>query len=416
MPSQTKPLFEQLDTWLQELQDVKAASAKPITKQAGPPGMGKTTHPSEKVDDNTHETPEGARYSENTSDVKKDVPANVEEADTKMDEDKVMPNIGTQQSATGEQPSVEDDYKGTKDDGTTSHPADAEDVGEKYSSVALPKLLKLAESKAHALLADIGNGLFGAPATYAQNKQAAAPPPPPSDPATAMASGYNTAASAGVDEGTLQKLAADFIQNTIRDADLDADLVGSYFVSWHQKKAAGGGPEEDDNGGPVDPAALAAAGGGGGPPIGGGMPPGAGGMPPGAGGMPPGGPPVVDATGGPGGAAPDAAGGPGGGGDPLAALSAAGADATPSASDKEQAIHDLLMAMQELGIDPSELAQMAQQGGDEGKADEGAKLAAAAVKFQRAGKFQIREAKTAEERKRRDLIKDYVMEIAGLKG
>jgi hypothetical protein len=74
------------------------------------------------------------------------------------------------------------------------------------------------------------------------------------------------------------------------------------------------------------------------------------------------------------------------------------------------------MAMQELGIAPSELAEMAQQGGDEGKAEEGSKLAAAARKYQRSGKFQFREAKTAQERKRRDMIKDYVMEIAGLKG
>lgn len=427
MPSQTKPLFEQLDTWLQELQEVKAAAApKPAgqTKQAGPSGMGKTTHPSEKVDDNTHETPEGARYRENASDVKEDVPANVEEADTKMDEDRVMPNIGTQQAATGEQTSVERDFKGTKDDGTTSHPADAEDTGEKYSSVSLPKLLKLAEDKANSLLADIGNGLFATGQvtpqnTQTQNKQAAAPKPQqPAATSADVANGYNTAAAAAVDENTLQKLAADFIQQTIKDADLDADLVGSYLTSWRQKKAAGGGAEEEGGEGGMppgmDPAMMAAMGGGGG-----GMPPGAGGMPPGAD-AGAGGPPAVDASGGGAGAAggmpPDAGGGPGGGGDPLAALGAATADSAPSAGDKEQALQDLVMAIQELGIDPAQLAQLAQQGGDEGKADEGAKLASAAVKFKRSGKFRFTEAKTAQERKRRDLIKDYVMEIAGLKG
>lgn len=164
----------------------------------------------------------------------------------------------------------------------------------------------------------------------------------------------------------------------------------------------------------MDPSMMAAMGGGGG-----GMPPGAGGMPPGAD-AGAGGPPAVDASGGGAGAAggmpPDAGGGPGGGGDPLAALGAATADSAPSAGDKEQALQDLVMAIQELGIDPAQLAQLAQQGGDEGKADEGAKLASAAVKFKRSGKFRFTEAKTAQERKRRDLIKDYVMEIAGLKG
>jgi hypothetical protein len=410
MPSQIKPLYEQLDTWMQELQEIKTAAApQPSgqTKAAGPSGMGKTTHPSEKVDNYTHNAPEGARYRENEADVKKDVPANVEEASSKMDEDKVMPNIGTQQAATGEQTSVERDFKGTKDDGTTSHPADAEDVGEKYSSVSLTNLLKMAEAKANALLADIGNGLFGgtiSPAQPApQNKQASTAQPQ-ATPANVTA-GYATAAAAGtVDEQQLQKLAAAFIEQAVRDADLDADLVGAYITSWQQKRAA-----EDEE----EPKPLPGADEGG---------PGGGDVPP------PGMPPMPMVAGGPGGpgAGPDAgmppAGGPPGGpaggpagADPLASLNAAAGDAAPSAGDKQQALQDLLMALQELGIDPAQLADLSQQGGPE-MAEKGAKLASAAIAFQRTGRFRFAEAKTAQQRKNRDLIKDYVMEVAGLKG
>jgi hypothetical protein len=422
MPSQTKPLFEQLDTWMTELQEIKTAAApKPSgqTKTAGPSGMGKTTHPSEKVENNTHNAPEGARYRENESDVKKDVPANVEEASDKMDEDRVMPNIGTQQAATGEQTSVERDFKGNKDDGTTSHPADAEDVGEKYSAAPLPKLLKMAEDKANALLADIGNGLFAAPnqsqASAQQHKQAGVNQAPAQQNPGNLAAGYATAATAGpVNEQQLQKFAADFIEQTVRDADLDADLVGAYLTSWQQKVAAededgpkpplpGGdeGGEGGPGGGDMPPPGMPpmAMGGGPGGPGGGGMPLDAGG-----GGMPPGG-----------GMSPDAAGGGPAGADPLSALNAAAGDSAPSAGDKHQALQDLLMALQELGIDPSQLADLSQQAGPEA-ADKGAKLASAAIAFQRSGRFRFAEAKTAQQRKNRDMIKDYVMEIAGLKG
>jgi len=419
MPSQTQPLFEQIDTWLVGLQQTKAASApKPGTKAnkpgqvkaAGPSGMGKTTHPSEKIDNNTHETPYGERYSENERDVKADVPANVEEAPEGMnaDEDKVMPNIGLHQSATGEDSSIETEKcKGDKDDGTTSHPADAEDIGEKYSSYTRPQLLKAAEDKANKLLADIANGFYTTPtAAPAQptNKQASTQPAS-TPPAAAAAAGYQTAAAAAepqLTEADLQKMAATFIEQTIRDADLDADLVGSYFTSWRQKRAAGEElppPEEGGGGGEVPPPGM--------PPMAGGMPPEAG--PPGAGAEGP--PPGAGAEGPP----PDMAGG-GGGGDPLAALGAAAQDASPGQGDKEQALHDLIMALQELGIDESQLAAMAQEQGPEGAPEKAAALAKAATAYKRAGKFEFSgPPKTAREKRSRALIKDYVRELAGLK-
>jgi hypothetical protein len=70
--------------------------------------------------------------------LKKDVPGQaVDETDPKAAAIKTISNSTSVQnkSATGEDPSVEDDYKGDKDDPGTEHPADAESVGEKYSSM-----------------------------------------------------------------------------------------------------------------------------------------------------------------------------------------------------------------------------------------------------------------------------------------
>ena len=91
------------------------------------------------------------------------------------------------------------------------------------------------------------------------------------------------------------------------------------------------------------------------------------------------------------------------------------------------------MALQELGINPEELAQMAAGGGAGGgppmggpppdamggppvdPAAEGAKLASAVKNFKRAGKFRYEEAKTAAQRQARDQIKDYIRELTGTK-
>jgi len=416
MPSQIEPLFDRIDTWLEDLRATKQASAPKTqqrSKKAAPAGVGKTSHPSDDVDNNTHNTPYGERYSENERDVKADVPASVDESEEGLgaDEDKVMPNIGVNQAATGEEPSVERDFKGDKDDGTTSHPADAEDVGEKYSSYDLPRLLKTAEDKANALLADIGNGLF-----VSQPSKPAAPKPAAKQASASvtqnaqavqqqLVNGYNQAAAAGVaenqlTEADLEKMASAFIAQTMQDADRDADLVGAYFTTWYTKKAEG-----EEEGGEAPPAEAGGASPEAPPPPG--MPPADGGMPP----MPPG-----AGAGAPGDAGmppPDAGAGDAGGGDPLAALGAATQDAQPSAGDKEKALQDLAMALQELGLSEDQLAQLAQA---HGAGDEGQKMASAVIAYKRSGKFSFSGApKTAAEKRSRAMIKDYVRDLTGLK-
>lgn len=424
--SPTKPLFDQIDTWLSELQEVKAAAAPKSTspvKKAGLrksaiEGMGNTSHPSEKVDNNTHDTPEGARAKENISDVEEDVQGDPVTGDSpiKADQDKVMPNIGVDQSATGEDKAIEtSSAKGDKDDPGTSHPANADDVGQKYASMSFGNLLKAAEDKANNILAHLANGNFGAALPAAaprpqQTKRAAVAAPAPQQAVQPQVdAGYVAAAAAN--EREWEKYAASFIEGTMRDADFDADLVGSYLRDYHQKRVemqkkamddeAG---EGEDHKGPPDPAGMGGMGGG--DPLGGGGPPpmdggGAGGPPPmGAGGPPPAGP-----------------GGPGGA-DPMAALGAAAQDAppggAPGAGDKAQALQDLLMVLHELGFTEEDLAQLSQgQGG--AKAEEGAKLASAGLKFRRDGKFRFSEPKTAQQVSNRNRIRDYIMEITGLK-
>ncbi len=414
MPS-TRPLFNQISDWLTEIESVKTASAKKpqpskaVVKKANPSGMGETSHPSEDVEDSTHPEQTGSRYEENATDVKRDVPGtSVDETDVGSggSQDDKQFNIGTNQSATGEDPSVEDDYKSDKDDSGTSHPANADDVGEKYSSMKLDQLLKVAEHKANELLADLANGV-GAPT--APQKTAAAQPkqtfpakstqtqPSPVDAGVKVASQLD-----------MDKFASDMIAQTIKDADLDADLVGSYLHAYYQTKQAegedapppeegppaeeappeegppaeGGAPTEGGGGDVL--AALGAGGGMGGDPAAMGGPPGD----PAAGGMPPGGDPA--AAGGP----PGAGGGMG----------------------EEQALQELVMALQELGISPDELAQMAQgAGAAPGAAPEGAKLASAAKRYKLSGRAKFEEAKSAAQREVRNQIKDYLREITGLK-
>jgi hypothetical protein len=449
MPTMTKqPLFDQLDTWLTEVDNVKTAAAKPATKPApakpaktastktaGPSGMGKTTHPSDDVDDNTQAEETGARFEENKEDVKKDIQGyNVEKVEGEgCSQEEQQMQIGTVQSETGGQPSVEDDYKSDKDDPGTTHPADAESTGEKYSSLSMDKLLKLAEESAHDILADLANGIGQIPAGKTVTETAAAvktatQQAKPNDAKKAADAGYDAAQLSA----TQEKVAAEYIEQTIRDAELDADLVGSFLHSYQQtltKKAAGedgethepkeeeeapaegGGEGAPAGGGGSDVLAALGAGGGGG---GGGAPPGAmpGGDIGGAGGgaMPPGAMP-----GGMGGGDPAAAGGmpPGAGGDMGGGAGGAGG------VSHEQALQELAMALEELGIPiealPQLVAQHAQSAGTPDVAGEGQKLASAVKDFKKSGKFRFREAKTAAQETTREQIKDYVREICGMK-
>jgi hypothetical protein len=151
-------LFDQLRDFLAEVENEKQASVKKraeanteTTAQGGP-----TTHPSKSQDDGTLPASEGKRSQENTGDVKDTIPAGgvdsaADKAPAQADQ---QHNVGITSTATGEDPSNEDNYKEKKDDPGTDHAAKAGE-GEKYSSLSYGQLRKLAADKANNILADI---------------------------------------------------------------------------------------------------------------------------------------------------------------------------------------------------------------------------------------------------------------------
>ncbi len=451
MPSTINtPLFDTVGRWLTEVNTAKTAAAVPAKnkageKQAGPSGLGKSTHPTEDVDDNTQDKETGERYEENSRDVKQDVPGNAVDEHTPGSggsQDDKQYNIGTNQSAVGEDPSVEDDYKGDKDDPGTGHPADAEDTGEKYSSMTIDDLLKTASAQANSLLADFAVSTEQSKTTkeaktVASTKKVKEPaatggmpvaPNPIVNTQTKAAAnaGYDVASQVQNDSILLEKIAADTIARTIKDADTDADLVGAYLQSYAQTRVKlaeeGEGEEpktEEGGGGEESPPTMPAdAGAGAGD--------------------------VLGALGSAGESAPpvDAGAPPGGG--------LGGEGGGSGAMSVEQALQELGMALQESGMSPDQFLQLVQgagggggaggppPGGDLGAggpppgggmggpppmppmppagpegAAEGAKLASAVKQFMRSGKFKIEEAKTAAQRQVRDQIKDYIRELTG---
>ena len=169
-------LFDELRSFLAEVESeqVKSASSKKKAEANTEAGSyeGGTSHPVKSVDDQTGDAHEGERSSENSADVKKHVPAGG------VDSSKESPpaqegqqfRVGLKSAPTGEDPSHEEDYKDTKDDPGTSHPAKTED-GEKYSSMSFSKLKGLTEKKANALIAGISVVLKEAEAADASKKK-----------------------------------------------------------------------------------------------------------------------------------------------------------------------------------------------------------------------------------------------------
>ena len=286
---------------------------------------GPSTHPSARAASNVQKTPIGSRAKENESDAKKDWPIGVDSTSPGSggsQDDKQM-NLGTEQSSTGEDPKVEDHYKGDKDDkregdrGGTSGPFDAERIGEKYSSMKFPEITKLAYAKLNKVLSNIAekswekdasfgdlNGIPGPkkpiPAAPQGAMPGAAPAHTPAGPADQKShlsthpTPPKTAAAAGYALADLTKQAAvqEILARTIHDAELNAqltyDILTKYAAHCDQLyKRAEDAPMPGAMGAADD--GSSGAGPGGGPPPGmdaGGPPPGAdaGGPPPGAGG------------------------------------------------------------------------------------------------------------------------------------
>lgn len=399
-------LFDQLREFLSEVENEKQASVKKQAAANTEPGSqgGDTSHPSKDVDDNTQPATEGKRSQENTSDVKKTIfNGGVDAAgDSSPSQEDQQFDVGITSASTGEDPASEDDYKSDKEDPGTSHPAKTND-GEKYGSMSFGELRKLASSKANDILSDITLNMKQAAGSkpmpdFIQKKidEKKGKKAPAAD-CDKMAAAGAAAASLTADQQDefakqAREAVAGSIEQTIADGLEKAAMVGSYLQAFY--KAAEGeaaAPEEEgeesappeeggaeggaESGMEVDPGMMAQMAGEG--------------------------------------------GGEGGGG------------ASP-----DDAAQELLMALQEQGIDPAELLAMIQQGGAGGAGGdpgaggmppEAAKMASAqasverdlanlikyAQSYRKAGKFRFSEAKTAQQRNLRDQIKLCVRDIIG---
>lgn len=325
--------FDRITQLLEELQggNIKQAAAGTEAGEAN----STSSHPTAKVDDGTQTPSTGARAAEYSADTKDLIPANTTvdaTADNKSqdgDQDRVQPNIGTHQSAIGEDSAVENNYKDKTDEpgmhtGETSTPLK---YGvEKYASMSITELEKE--------VAALGNQLL---APY-QNTQKTA---------EAAQAGYVAATLAGQTTQADMEKAAAFVDSTIQEALLMADLVGAELqkaAALHRKQAgldeAG---EGEDHSAPGDAASGANPSGS--------TSGGAGVGDAGAG-----------AAGAPGGGMPPEAGG-----DPLSGMLAGQQDpgAQPSEDELLQALMELL---QSKGITPEMLQQMA-QGAEAGGGD-----------------------------------------------
>jgi hypothetical protein len=423
-------LFDELRSFLAEVetQQVKAASAKKAeaNTEAGS-YEGGTSHPVKAVDDQTSDASEGERSSENSADVKGQVPAGgVDSHNAKPPEQEGQQfDVGLKSTSTGEDPSHEDDYKGTKDDPGTSHPAKTED-GEKYSSMNFSQLKKLTEKKANAILATVAvelkkqaeltgqqhkldvdgdKKIEGSDLAKLRKGQTAhkTPAAPKMDEKKAAAVGYDQAVQAGTpsqeDVASFFKSAS---ENLIRGALSAASATGQYLTAFNQQlltKAAEEGEEHEDK----EPAGH-------------------------------------EESESPAQESAENSGDIGVDEGDLAAM-AGEAPAGGAMGGEEGSVDELLAALAEMGVSPDEvMAALSAQGGGMGGAPapeamgavpaealaaEAPKMASAGANQQiaglmkaakaraRSGKFQISAAKTAGQRKLRDEIKKCIAEIVG---
>jgi len=446
MARMQRSLFAQLNALADEISKspVKTAAEKAAGPTPSDPGgyAGASSHPSANVDNDGQAATEGARSSEYEADLKKQQgPIGVDstpELPQEGRQDDVQLNIGTNAAATGEDPSAEKDYKGTKDDPGTSHPAKTND-GEKYSSVTFKEARDRAGALGNDILANIIN--FGTSNLTKQSempaflkekmegkKEEAAESPATekaehsglkgnqskldvdndgkiegsdlsalrSGKSASFAAGYELAAALGLSKEAAEASVREVCANTIREADEMADL----FIGFVTSKMAAADPTADAAEG-EDHSAPSDAGSG-----------------------------ASDAP------ADDAApagleammGGEGGGMGEEMPMEAAG----PEAGGGDEAVQELAMALEELGIPPEALIQALSQGGgaeggmapeaapmEEAAMAEAPKTASAAldaigrevVSFKRAGKFQVKEARTKRSRELRDSMKQHVIEL-----
>ena len=387
-------LFEQLREFLSEVENEKKASFKKRAAANTEPGSqgGATSHPSKDIDDGTFPANEGSRSSENSSDVKKTITnggVDSSSDDFPSQEDQQF-NVGITSTSTGEDPSNEDDYKDSKEDPGTSHPAKTND-GEKYSSASFSQLRKMAERKANDILSDLAYSVKEASNLVQGYSEEESAPNYYTEQEKYAAAGYS---AASLQEGYTQddvlrahEGISSSVESTIADGIEKAAMVGSYLAEFY-KAAEGEAPGEGVEGAEQEqqesPGAEAAEGAG------------------------------MDV-------------------DPAMLDTMAGGEAEGS-GNPDDAAQELLMALQEQGIEPEQLLEMIQAQGGEGGAPEGGAPEEAAMpkmgssravtrdlvnlikysqSYRRAGRFSFTEAKTAQQRNLRDQIKMCVRDIVG---
>ena len=434
-----RSLFAQLNALAEEISQnaEKVAAAKSASPVPADPGgyQGASAHPSTSVDNNVQKATTGSRAAEYEADVKKQQGAlavdNTPELSQEGRQDDVQLNIGVNVAATGEDPAAEKDYKGTKDDPGTSHPAKTND-GEKYSSVTFKEAHNKCSNLGNEILADLIN--FGDKAIASKEagempdfiKKKIGEKDEKKDKSkgelkgdqheidvdgdgkiegsdlsalrngkeAAFSAGYELAAALGLDKQAAEASVRDVCANTLREADEMADL----FVGFYSAKTAGADPTEEaaegeDHSAPADGASGEAA-------LGGEEMMGGEGAPAAPG--------VEEMMGG----APEAGGEP----------------------SEQEALQELAMALQELGISPEELLAGLTGGGEMGGMGGGAEAAAAPMadpmaapkmaaaaelktigaavsEFKRSGNFEIKEARTKRSRQLRDIMKAHVREL-----
>jgi len=396
-------LFDRVSQIVNTIESEKTAAMQEEKRGMKDPGgyEGPSSHPSAKSDEDELETPpEGAQSADNTKTVKEDIPESVDQQPDATPGN-VPSSDDTQQGqgvdkakATGEDPSTEKDYQGKPtgdkregDMGGTTHPADGS-YGDKYAADRLKTasdedLLKMAAELGNAVVADIANDHFAEP----QRSQGQSVSPK-------QAAEAGAAVAQAAEEITPDILAAAVLENQVKAASHQADLVAShlaYELANLQKQAeeeAEAAADEDPTGGmaegedygtePADEAPGADAG-------------------------------MLEGAG----AGADAAMAPDAGGGADAALLAAmsgdepGADAgaPPELAELggDEGLQQLAMALLELGIDPEELAAAA--------SGAGAKIASLVTEFKQSGKFRVEAPQNPQQKRARDYMRGYVKEL-----
>lgn len=206
---------------LKDMRKAAGVTPKRAATQDNPP----TDHPSGSEDNGTMDVHTGARYSENSSMVKEDVPNSVDKgpegviADGGADANQY--DVGITSTTTGNDPANEDPKEDKTPDPGTSHPASS-DRNEKYGSLSFKQAHEASLRLGGEIAADIAVKYAG----VRQEKAAAKTPPaaPAAKPAATPAPTNKVAALAQQEKAQRERYEG-FLTRLTKNAALAADLV-----------------------------------------------------------------------------------------------------------------------------------------------------------------------------------------------